>query len=56
MDFTIDLDDLAEYDTDLAEAVSQNTRRYVNMIADIVESLIPEYRTREVCVLVLRQL
>lgn len=33
--FTIDLDDLQEFDEDLAAIVAGNTRRYVNMLLEV---------------------
>jgi len=44
----IDLDDLAGEDEDLATAIRDNTRRYNMLVAEVVESLLPEYKTREV--------
>jgi len=44
---TVDLDDVAEFDPDLAEAVRGNTRRYVMLLEDVVDELIPEYKERE---------
>lgn len=32
---TIDLDDIHEFDDELAEAIAQNTRRYVNLINEV---------------------
>ena len=45
---TIDLDDLAEYDPDLSDAVVENCRRYTNIFADAVYDLLPDYKEREV--------
>jgi len=44
----IDLDDVAEHDEDLAEAIRENTRRYNMLAAEIIESLLPDYKEREV--------
>ena len=44
----IDLDDLAEQDPELAEAVKENTRRYNILLADVIESLLPDYKEKEV--------
>jgi len=38
---TVDLDDLNEFDPDLAEAVQKNTRSCVKLISDIVYDLLP---------------
>ena len=44
----IDLDDVAEFDEELAEAIRENTRRYNVLVADVIESLLPDYKEREV--------
>jgi len=44
----IDLDDVAEHDEDLAEAMRENSRRYNMLAAEVIESLLPEYKEREV--------
>lgn len=47
----MDLDDLHEANEDLADAVKQNTRRYTNMVSDIVYEMLPDYKHREVMLL-----
>ncbi|NXN97575.1 MCM7 factor, partial [Rhinopomastus cyanomelas] len=42
------LDDVAEEEPELAEAVGDNTRRYRGLFADAVHELLPQYRLREV--------
>jgi len=44
----IDLDDVYNQDPDLAEAIVENSRRYMNLFADVIQELLPEYREREV--------
>ena len=44
----IDLDDVAEQDEDLAEAMRENTRRYNMLAAEVIESLLPDYKERDV--------
>jgi len=44
----IDLDDVAEHDEELAEAIRENTRRYNVLVADVIEALLPDYKEREV--------
>jgi len=44
---TIDLDQVAEYDEDLAEAIRSNTRRYVQLLEEVIDELIPTYKERE---------
>ena len=45
---TIDLEDVAGVDEDLANSIRENTRRYNLLVAEVVEALLPEYRTRDV--------
>lgn len=44
---TIDLDDVAEFDQELAEAIAQNTRRYVQLAEEAIDELLPNYKERE---------
>ena len=44
----IDLDDIYDHDPDLADAITENTRRYSSLFADIVQDILPDYREREV--------
>ncbi|XP_078057032.1 DNA replication licensing factor MCM7 [Mustelus asterias] len=44
----IDLDDVAEEDSELVDSICENTRRYVNLFADAVQELLPQFKTREV--------
>uniref|UniRef100_UPI00398F0D7C DNA replication licensing factor mcm7-B-like n=1 Tax=Pristiophorus japonicus TaxID=55135 RepID=UPI00398F0D7C len=44
----IDLDDVAEEDPELVDSICENTRRYVNLFADAVQELLPQYKEREV--------
>lgn len=46
--FEVDLDDLHEMNEDLTEAVKQNTRRYTNMVSDVVYEMLPDYKFKEV--------
>ncbi|CAG0879729.1 unnamed protein product [Darwinula stevensoni] len=43
----IDLDHVADFNSDLAEAIQDNARRYTNLIADIVYELMPQYKEHE---------
>ena len=45
---TIELDDVAEHDADLCDAVVENTRRYVALFGDIVHEILPNYKEKEV--------
>lgn len=44
----IELDDLHDYDPELADVVVNNTRRYVNMLSDIVQELLPTFKEYDV--------
>ncbi|KOB64908.1 Uncharacterized protein OBRU01_22755 [Operophtera brumata] len=46
--FVVELDDLHEAQEELAEAVRQNTRRYTNMVSDVVYEMLPDYKHREI--------
>ncbi len=39
---------MAEYNESLAEAVQQNTRRYVSFFANVISELLPSYKERDV--------
>ncbi|KAK7864443.1 hypothetical protein R5R35_000475 [Gryllus longicercus] len=45
---TIDLDDLSEFDPDLVETITNNTRRYVQIFGDVIYNLLPQYKEKEV--------
>ena len=45
---TIDLDDLEDYDSDLAAAIVENTRRYTQIVGDVVSELLPLFKEREI--------
>lgn len=44
----IELDDINEYDEDLAAAISNNARRYSNMCSDLVFELLPQFKEHDV--------
>lgn len=44
----IDLDDVHEYDDDLAKAILQNTKRYTNLFSDVVFDILPTFVEREI--------
>ncbi|XP_002739848.1 DNA replication licensing factor mcm7-like [Saccoglossus kowalevskii] len=48
VELTIDLEDVAEVDPDLAEAIVENTRRYTNLFADAVYEMMPDYKEKEI--------
>ena len=45
----IDLDDVQDYDPELADAIVENTRRYNSLFAECVQEILPEYKEKEVC-------
>ena len=48
MSLEIDLDDVAEHDPDLAEAIVENARRYIQLFADVVQEMLPNYKERDI--------
>eukprot|EP00118_Oscarella_pearsei_P026043 m.309283 g.309283 ORF g.309283 m.309283 type:complete len:723 (+) comp45987_c0_seq1:618-2786(+) len=44
---TINLDDVAEDDQDLADRITENTKRYVSLFEEAIDDLLPAYRTGE---------
>lgn len=46
--FVIDLDDLQEFDADLASIVAVNTRRYVNLLYELIQDMLPDFKERPV--------
>ncbi|KFM80590.1 hypothetical protein X975_03952, partial [Stegodyphus mimosarum] len=45
---TIELDDVAEMFEDLCEAIEENARRYSALFADVIQEMLPDYKTRQV--------
>ncbi|RXG67486.1 DNA replication licensing factor mcm7 [Armadillidium vulgare] len=48
VDITIDADHIGEFDPELAEAIIENTRRYVLLFSEVIFQMMPDYKTREV--------
>ena len=48
VEIVIDLDDVAQFDEELAEAMRENSRRYNTLVSDVIESLLPDYKEKEV--------
>lgn len=44
----VELDDVNDFNEDLAKAIISNTRRYSNMLADIVFEILPTFVQREI--------
>lgn len=42
------MDDIATVDPDLAEAISDNTRRYSQLFSQVVQEMLPELKDKEV--------
>lgn len=48
IDLTIELDDVHEFDDELAISVSNNTRRYVNLLLELIQEMLPDFKERPV--------
>ena len=46
VELVIDLDDVSEFDVELADAVRQNARRYQMLFSEVVFEMLPEVRTK----------
>ncbi|XP_043666665.1 DNA replication licensing factor Mcm7 [Vespula pensylvanica] len=46
--FIIELDDMQEFDDELAAAIANNTRRYVNLLLELVQEILPEFKEKPV--------
>lgn len=44
----VELDDVNEFDDDLADAIIQNTRRYTNIASDVVYEILPTFVQKDV--------
>ncbi len=44
----IDLNDLATHDQDLCDAVVDNSKRYIQLFADVVQEMLPDHKEKEV--------
>lgn len=45
---TVDLDDVHDFNEDLAEAIVENARRYTALFGEVIQEVLPDYKTREV--------
>lgn len=43
----VELDDVADFDSDLAEAIRSNTRRFIILLEEVVDEQLPNYKERE---------
>lgn len=48
INFEIDLDDIQSFDDELAMSVANNTRRYTNLVLDLVQEMLPDFKERVV--------
>ena len=48
VDITIELDDIHEFDDELAISIASNTRRYVNLLLELIQEMLPEFKERPV--------
>lgn len=48
VDLCVELDDVEEFDPSLAESIQKNTKRYVKIVSDAVQNLLPDYKSRDV--------
>ena len=46
VELIVDLDDIIEFDADLADSIRQNARRYQQLFSEVVFEMLPEFRTR----------
>ncbi|XP_011694407.1 PREDICTED: DNA replication licensing factor Mcm7 [Wasmannia auropunctata] len=46
--FEIDLDDVHSFDDELAMSISSNTRRYTNLVLNLVQEMLPDFKERVV--------
>ena len=44
---TLELDHVQEHDPELAESISNNTRRYALLAAEAISEMLPDYRERD---------
>ena len=47
MEIVVDLDDIAEFDPELAEQIVENARRYSLLFGEAVQELLPSYKEFE---------
>ena len=47
VNITIDLEQVSEFDSELAEAIQNNTRRYTLLASEAIWELLPDYREHE---------
>lgn len=44
----VEMDDVYEFDVELADAIMKNTRRYTNLVSDVVFEMLPKFIQHDV--------
>lgn len=44
----MDIDDVMEYDPELAEAIGENTRRFTLLFGEVIQEMLPNYKEHDV--------
>ena len=55
MSLVVNLDHVGDYDEDLRDSIIVNAKRYVSLFADVIQELLPQYKTREVFIISLNK-
>lgn len=48
IDITLDLDDIHEFNDELAVSIANNTRRYVNLLLELIQEMLPDFKEKPV--------
>ena len=48
VELILDLDDLADFDPELAEQCVENARRYALLVGEVVQEMLPNYKEHDV--------
>ena len=48
VELVVDLDDVAEFDPELAEQIGENARRYTLLFGEVVQEMLPNYKEHDV--------
>ncbi|KAG9433572.1 DNA replication licensing factor Mcm7 [Apis mellifera carnica] len=48
VDLIIELDDVHEFDDELAMSIVNNTRRYVNLLLELIQEMLPDFKERHI--------
>lgn len=44
----VDMDDVTEYDPELAEAIVENTRRFSLLFGEVIQEMLPNYKEHDI--------